>query len=694
MFNKPRKHLYQQILQADPRACQVRTYDNKVLYTNAKGTLWLGLKEDPFAFLKGFNPEEQYQNLILAYQRHMPFVSTFENGKNILSVQLVPLIQATLIAITDRTIPQKSYQVLESQLDVLAETVRKLDIPIYLTDKEGMFLYVNPAFLEEINSDLANLIGKRKDHILKNSENWIEKTMQAAGEELILGIQKNYFYEEQDPQTSPVPTLLLERKTHLILGANSSAVSILEKDLNKLTGMIFDDLWENSAQKTLKNVWEKIENNVFDNKPTELRLSLEDSNQAKTFHAFWGKQKDYITCSLFDITPRKKLELQVAQDQKMQALGQLTGGIAHDFNNILTAIIGFTDLLLQRHPLGDESFSDLMQIKGNAKKAASLVGRLLTFSRKSPIQTRLTSVHDSFVDLTPLLQRSLAPACTLDLEMKRNLGCIRLDPNQLTQILLNLAVNAKDAMPKGGIFRILVTKEKIKKARFLGTETLPVGDYIKIMAHDTGMGISPENLPHIFEPFYTTKEKTSESGTGLGLSTVYGIIHSIGGIIYADSEQGVGTTFTIYLPRFEPEMEAPATVPQNNLPNVFIPSGSGTIILADDEDGIRLVVKRVLKMKGFHVIECTNAKDALDAIQNHTEAQLLITDMVMPGMNGEQLIEKALKQNPSLKAILMSGYSNQFERHTGTGKLPFSFISKPFILTDLLAKIQEVLENH
>ncbi len=694
MFNKQKKHLYQQILQADPRACQVRTYDNKVLYTNAKGSLLLGLQEDPFTFLAEYNPKKVYSDLLEAYKHHLPFSSTFENGKNILAVQLFPLIKASLIAVTDKTLPQKSFQELESQLDVLAETIRGLETPVYLADKDHILMYVNPAFMDEVQLDLPQIIGQKKDRILVESASWSEKEINAAGEKLILGIKKQLFYEEQEVGKSPVPMLLLDPKNHLIIGANIAVCSLLGKELKELSNHSFDDLWESSAQKNIKNLWEKIENNQFDGDPIELRLNLEDFTQTKTFHAFFGKQKKAVTCSLFDITPRKKLEMQVAQDQKMQALGQLTGGIAHDFNNILTAIIGFTDLLLQRHPMGDESFSDLMQIKGNAKKASSLVGRLLTFSRKTPTQARLISVHDSFVDLTPLIERSLAPACTLDLEMKRNLGHIRLDPNQLTQIFLNLAVNAKDAMPKGGVFSVSITREKIKKARFLGTETLPIGDYIKIMAHDSGVGIAPENLPHIFEPFYTTKEKTTESGTGLGLSTVYGIIHSAGGFIYVDSEQNVGTTFSIYLPRFEPESITQEEVKLTPPPNVFLPSESGTIILADDEDGIRLVVSRVLKMKGFEVVECTNAKEALLAVKTLPEAKLLITDMVMPGMNGEQLIGESLKINPYLKAILMSGYSNQFERHTSKEQLPFSFISKPFVLTDLLSKIQEVLDNH
>ena len=281
MLGKPKKHLYQQILQADPRACQVRTYDNKILYTNAKGTLLLGLRDDPFTFLSEYNPQKQYSDLLTAYQHHLPFSSTFENGKNILSVQLFPLIKATLIAITDKTIPQKSYHVLESQLDVLSEAVRSLDVPVYLCDEKGIFLYANPAFMEETDLDLSEIIGKSKENIISNKNIWSEKEINAAEENLILGVQKVFLHKEQDTENSPIPTLLLDTKDYLILGANVSAVQTLGKNLNELVGHDFEDLWENSFQKSLKDVYRKIEDDTYDNKPIELRLNLEDFKNKK-----------------------------------------------------------------------------------------------------------------------------------------------------------------------------------------------------------------------------------------------------------------------------------------------------------------------------------------------------------------------------------------------------------------------------
>lgn len=691
MFKKRKKYLYQQILQADSRACQVRTLDGRILYTNPKGTFVFGLKEDPFI---AFNDKEQSNlyELNRAYQQSLPFETILKNQERIFEVKLTPLDNALLITATDKTAPQKTYQALEHQLDVLGETIKNITTPIFLSDIHQTILYTNPAFTQELHLDLTELIGHNYlDFFHTNKpKGWDIIKLNAGNEDLVLGIKKIKWATQvsSDTEDSPVPTVVIEPKSGKIIGINNAFSYTFDKNLNEVIDTDFSILWDQTSQSSLNEIYTKLDSG----KTTDIVYDLTTHSSEQHFRSMWGRQKNKWTCYLFDITPRKKLELQVAQDQKMQALGQLTGGIAHDFNNILTAIIGFTDLLLQKHSSNDPLFSDIMQIKGNAQKAASLVGQLLTFSRKTPIQTKLISVHDALVDLTPLLQRALAPLSTLKLEIKRNLGCIRLDPNQLTQILLNLAVNAKDAMKKGGVLKINVSHEQIKKTRPFGNNNLPVGDYIKITASDTGNGIDGKILPHIFDPFFTTKEKTQQSGTGLGLSTVYGIINSAGGFIKVDSEKNIGTTFTILLPRFEEE-KTTETIPQRSVPHIFLPQQTGKIVLADDEDGIRLVIKRALTVKGFQVIECQNATQAINAVKSNPDVQLLITDMMMPGMDGENLIQNVKLLNPDIKAILMSGYSNQFEKHTANTQLPFTFLTKPFVLDELLKIVQKVLQD-
>lgn len=692
MFKKRKKYLYQQILQADTRACQVRTLDGRILYTNPKGTFIFGLKEDPFVAFQNNKEDSNLYELTRAYKQCLPFETILKNQERIFEIKLTPLDNALLITATDKTSAQKTYQALERQLDVLSETIRNITAPIFLSDIHQTILYANPSFIQELHLDLAQLIGRNYldfFHIHK-PKGWDIININAGNEDLILGIKKIKWATQvsSDTEDSPIPTIIIEPKTKKIIGINNAFSYAFNKNLNEVIDTDFSKLWDSVSLNQLDEIYSKLNANKIDN----LTYDLTTYSGEEHFRSMWGKQNNKWTCYLFDITPRKKLELQLAQDQKMQALGQLTGGIAHDFNNILTTIIGFTDLLLEKHPSNDPLFSDIMQIKGNAQKAASLVGQLLTFSRKTPIQNKLISVHDALVDLTPLLQRSLAPLSTLKLDIKRNLGCIRLAPNQLTQILLNLAVNAKDAMKEGGILKINVSREEVKKQRPFANTTLPVGDYIKITASDTGNGIPAKLLPHIFDPFFTTKEKTQQSGTGLGLSTVYGIINSAGGFIKVDSEQNIGTTFTILLPRFEEEKVA-ETIVQRSVPQIFLPQQSGKIVLADDEDGIRLVIKRALTVKGFQVIECQNATQAIDAVKSNPDVQLLITDMMMPGMDGEHLIQNVKQLNPNIKAILMSGYSNQFEKHTANTPLPFTFLTKPFVLDELLRLVQKVLQN-
>ena len=435
---------------------------------------------------------------------------------------------------------------------------------------------------------------------------------------------------------------------------------------------------------------------------------------------------------VIDATKQKNLEIQFAQAQKMQAVGQLAGGVAHDFNNLLTAMIGFTDLLLQRHGVGDPSFADLIQIKQNANRATSLVRQLLAFSRKQPLMPKLIDVTDSFADLSQMLKRILGEKIKLVFKHESDLGYIKVDPNQFSQVIINLAVNAKDAMNGNGTLTISTRTYYLPEKYTFGDDIINPGDFVVIDVTDTGCGIPPENLSRIFDPFFTTKENIVGSGTGLGLAMVYGIVRQTEGFIRVESTVGKGTTFSIYLPRFEngPEEEmpdtpqpvisgrsgqtilkvqetlsAPANINQKiimglNISNT-IDRGStvakdgkpARILFVEDEDSVRAFGVRALKKKGYDVVDSSSAENALEILAADTDFDLLITDMVLPGLSGAQLTNKVKELHPSIAVILASGYSEDIARQEVSNTNEFEFITKPYSLGDLTAKVFDVLNR-
>ena len=435
---------------------------------------------------------------------------------------------------------------------------------------------------------------------------------------------------------------------------------------------------------------------------------------------------------VIDATKQKNLEIQFAQAQKMQAVGQLAGGVAHDFNNLLTAMIGFTDLLLQRHGVGDPSFADLIQIKQNANRATSLVRQLLAFSRKQPLMPKLIDVTDSFADLSQMLKRILGEKIKLVFKHESDLGYIKVDPNQFSQVIINLAVNAKDAMNGNGTLTISTRTYYLPEKYTFGDDIINPGDFVVIDVTDTGCGIPPENLSRIFDPFFTTKENIVGSGTGLGLAMVYGIVRQTEGFIRVESAVGKGTTFSIYLPRFEngPEEEmpdtpqpvisgrsgqtilkvqetlsAPANINQKiimglNISNT-IDRGStvakdgkpARILFVEDEDSVRAFGVRALKKKGYDVVDSSSAENALEILAADADFDLLITDMVLPGLSGAQLTNKVKEMHPSIAVILASGYSEDIARQEVSNTNEFEFITKPYSLGDLTAKVFDVLNR-
>jgi two-component system cell cycle sensor histidine kinase/response regulator CckA len=399
-----------------------------------------------------------------------------------------------------------------------------------------------------------------------------------------------------------------------------------------------------------------------------------------------------------DTTEQKNLEVQFAQAQKMQAMGQLAGGVAHDFNNLLTAMIGFCDLLLQRHAAGDPSFADIMQIKQNANRAANLVRQLLAFSRKQPLQPKSLNPTDALTELSHLLTRLIGESIEFRLVHGRDIGLVRVDPGQFDQMIINLAVNARDAMMGGGTLTITTSAVTFDKPPQLGAEQLAAGRYVRIEVADSGTGIAPENLARIFEPFFSTKKEVPGAGTGLGLATVYGIVRQTGGFIQVESSQGHGARFIIHLPRFEDGDAGSAKKAQKaNADAALEPPkdlvGHGTVLLVEDEDAVRVFAARALKNKGYKVLESRTGEQALDILREHPAVDLMITDMMMPGMDGGTLARLIRVERPDIKIILISGYSEEIARGEVATGHDFHFLPKPFSLGQLATKVKEVLDE-
>ncbi len=394
-----------------------------------------------------------------------------------------------------------------------------------------------------------------------------------------------------------------------------------------------------------------------------------------------------IILSLRDNREQLKLERQIAQATKMQAVGQLAGGVAHDFNNILTAVIGYCDLMMLRHTPGDADFDDINQIRQNANRAANLVRQLLAFSRQQTLRLQMLQVPDVIGELSHLLKRLLGERVTLTVKHGRNLGSVRADPGQLEQVIVNLAVNSRDAMPDGGELTISTYAVSAAESAKLGYDMMPAADYVVIAVKDTGTGIPADIIGKVFEPFFTTKE--FGKGTGLGLSTVYGIVKQTGGFIFADSQAGKGTTFTIYLPVQAPELRLePAERPPAAAVEAW---GSGTILLVEDEAMVRAVAERALTRKGYTVLTAAHGEEALEILDRRPEGvDLLVSDVVMPMMDGPTLVRNARERFPDLKVIFMSGYAEEQLRKS-IDVPSVVFLPKPFSVQELGEMVRATL---
>jgi two-component system, cell cycle sensor histidine kinase and response regulator CckA len=427
-----------------------------------------------------------------------------------------------------------------------------------------------------------------------------------------------------------------------------------------------------------------VDATIMDEKPRLVQFS---------FARLQGMDQN-LTVFAVDKTESKTLEVQLAQSQKMQAVGQLASGIAHDFNNVLTPIIGFADLLLAKMRPTDPAFADIMSIKQNANRAANLVRQLLAFSRKQTLQPKVHSLTDAMSDLDNLLGRVLGEKVELKISHSRDLGLVLVDVHQFEQVIINLAVNARDAMPHGGTLSVKTMNISREESKAIIREPMPAGEYVLCEVSDTGSGIAPEIVEKIWEPFFSTKEVGK--GTGLGLSTVYGIVKQTGGFIFCHSVVGKGTTFSIYLPRHYPsEIEIAVAAAKDEVKAKRSDlTGKGRVLLVEDEDSVRAFAIRALTSRGYTVVEADSGESALAVMEAQTEPfDLILSDVVMPEMDGPTLLRELRKRGVKTKVVFVSGYAEDAFEKNLEGQTDFAFLPKPFSLKQLVEKVKEVMES-
>ena len=523
-------------------------------------------------------------------------------------------------------------------------------------------------------------------------------------------------------ESLPVPLLKLDREGRIV-SANKRARQLLG-DENAIGAHLSDQVegLGRPVSDWLREAWSGRNLGRMET----VRASRADERFIQiTLEQFQDETGPALVAVLNDATELKTLETQFVQSQKMQAIGQLAGGVAHDFNNLLTAITGHTDLLLLKHDEGDPDYADLSQIAQNANRAAALVGQLLAFSRKQTLRPEVLDLADTLGDLTHLLGRLVGEKVRLEFQSDHDIQPVRADKRQLEQVLMNLVVNARDAMAEGGQIRLLLNNLVLEKSMERDRATLPAGDYVTIRVIDEGAGIKPEHLTKIFEPFFTTKG--AGKGTGLGLSMVYGIVKQSGGYIFVDSIEGSGTTFTLYFPAArgadlaaglsagsaplrpnQPDKapppaaaSAPGTVPiapngtAPGLPRATHPEPAqegGIVLLVEDEAPVRAFASRALRLRGYTVLEAESAEEALKTLEDESlDVDIFVTDVIMPGMDGPTWVAEALRTRPGVKVVFVSGYAeDSVSEHQA--RIPNSvFLPKPFSLSELTATVSRQL---
>ncbi len=600
-----------------------------------------------------------------------------------------------------RAAPDRFLWRLEEFVDrsVTGRGAETLSLPMLVANKSGVILFSNEA--------MRRLLGGRPKHLDRvfttanpRSGEEVDVTGATGSIRAILAEvegagERREIYLLPSPERAD-PDQILEDFEHvpvaLLRFSPDGALQVANRAARELTGVQqgesrnFHDLYEGlgrPVQDWLSDV--VAERHQGGSEVLRPRAAAPDSFHQVTLRRVVDLGRPGVLAVVQDATAMKLLEAQFVQSQKMQAIGQLAGGIAHDFNNLLTAISGHCDLLLLRHGSEDSDFADLVQIHQNANRAASLVSQLLAFSRKQTLKAERIDLQEVLSDLTHLLNRLVGEKVRLRLAHAPDLGMIRADKRQFEQVLMNLVVNARDAMPDGGTIRIETESLRLPEEMRRDRAVVPPGDYAVIRVCDTGCGIAPERLDKIFEPFFTTKRPGE--GTGLGLSTVYGIVKQSGGFVFVDSTLGEGSVFQLYFPIHHDLPEA--VIAAEPARKAMVRPGEGVVLLVEDEAPVRAFASRALRMRGYTVLEAESAEDALRTLEDPTlEIDVFVTDVVMPGLDGPTWVKQALEARPNVRVVFVSGYAEDCLSEE-QGRIPNSvFLPKPFSLNDLAATVQ------
>ena len=727
-------------LDGDGRARLLFDGDREILRNSLAAELF-GSPDDPTARLAARisgdeRAQEDLARLSSAARRggaHTAEISlpSSVGGRDWLALAVHPLpLGGVLWSAEDVSARRAIEETLRRDQEMLADFIDFLPVGFYSADTEGRFRFVNQRLAEWIGRPAEALVGLELAEVLgvvpNPEEDRAEMRMKGRNGDIFQAFVTHTVFDEGGEtltrsvvvrdlmperhweralrtserrfhwlfEDAPVGIVLVDPDTTVSL-CNPTFADMAGASAETVTGSPVGDFLAEEDQAAVGEQLARVLMGTSPGARLPVRLTGRGGETVATLYVSPAGEEGAVSglmLHFIDTTERKNLELQFAQSQKMQAMGQLAGGIAHDFNNLLTAMIGFCDLLLQRHGPGDASFADIMQIKQNATRAASLVRQVLAFSRRQALQPRLFDVTDALADLSNLLRRLLGETIELSITHGRDLGLVRVDPGQFDQVIVNLAVNARDAMPGGGQLTIVTKAMHNERPYQRGADIMPPGDYVVIDVSDTGTGIDPDNIGRIFEPFFSTKEVGA--GTGLGLSTVYGIVRQTDGFVFVDSEPGQGSTFSIYLPRFKAgEAAAPArgagggdgSVQGGDL------TGSGTILIVEDEDAVRLFGARALRNKGYRVLEARSGETALDVLHVEDDVDVLVTDVVMPGMDGATLARLVRIERPQIQVILMSGYSEDVALGEFSGEDGIHFLPKPFSLKQLAGKVKDVL---